>query len=68
MISSARFPIVALSTPPMAALVCSATDSVAAPRTPDNGIIASALSANTASGGAPNNRAPIAIGTKTSRP
>ena len=66
MISSARFPIVALSTPPIAGVVCSATDSVAAPRTPESGMIARALRMKTAIGGAPKNRAAIATGANTS--
>jgi hypothetical protein len=58
-------PIVALRTPPIAGLVCSATVSVAAPITPESGTIASALSMKTAIGEASSSRATIAIGTKT---
>jgi hypothetical protein len=63
MISSARLPMVALRTPPIAGLVCSATLSVATPITPESGTIASALSMKTAMGGAPSARARIATGT-----
>src|SRR6266571_2984159 len=59
-ISSARFPIVALRTPPTAGLVCSATVSVAAPSMPESGMIASALTIKTAIGGAPAIRATMA--------
>src|SRR6266566_836353 len=66
MISSARLPIVALNTPPIAGLVCSATASVAALMTPDSGMMATALKRKTASGGAPVILARMAMGTKTS--
>src|SRR5712671_6300572 len=66
MISSARFPIVALRTPPMAGLVCSATTSVAAPRTPESGMMAIALRMKTAIGDAPASLAMSAIGTNKS--
>jgi len=64
MISSARLPIVALRTPPIAGVVCSATLSVAAPITPESGTIASAASTKTTIGGELRSRATSAIGTK----
>src|SRR4051812_36220390 len=65
MISSARLPRVALSSPPTVGPVWTAISSVALPRKPDRGTIASALSAKTITGGACASSAPIATGTNS---